>query len=346
MPRTRSLAWSELKLGIVGVIALVLLTMVVLAVGGEGGFWTDRYPLKTRFADVQGLKPGAVVRLSGKEVGTVTSVEFAGPEIEVLMAVRSDVRSLLTTEATASLGALSLLGDPIVDLQASDKGTPLADWAYVRSTGVSGPLGELTEQAEAGLAQATTIFADLQRGQGTLGKLLTDDTLYVELNRLITSASSVAGALTQGRGTLGQLMQDPSAYAALKASLEQLQTATARINNAQGPLGRLLGDEAMGKSLSGTVSNLEQVTGRLTSSQGSLGRLINDAEFHDRVSRTTGRLDELIAGLQAGEGTMGQLLRDRQLYESINGAVTELRALVADIRRDPKKYLRVQVSIF
>jgi hypothetical protein len=40
------------------------------------------------------------------------------------------------------------------------------------------------------------------------------------------------------------------------------------------------------------------------------------------------------------------LLKDRQLYENMNGAVTDLRTLVADIRREPKKYLNVKVSVF
>ena len=47
-----------------------------------------------------------------------------------------------------------------------------------------------------------------------------------------------------------------------------------------------------------------------------------------------------------GEGTAGQLLKDKQLYENMNGAVTELQALLAEIQKDPKKYLNVKVSIF
>ena len=30
----------------------------------------------------------------------------------------------------------------------------------------------------------------------------------------------------------------------------------------------------------------------------------------------------------------------------MNGAATELKGLIADIRKDPKKYLNVRVSIF
>ena len=69
MPRTRSLAWSELKIGIVAVVALVLAVMLIFAVGGQGGFSWQRYELKTKFPNVQGLKVGAIVRVAGVDVG-------------------------------------------------------------------------------------------------------------------------------------------------------------------------------------------------------------------------------------------------------------------------------------
>ena len=65
-----------------------------------------------------------------------------------------------------------------------------------------------------------------------------------------------------------------------------------------------------------------------------------------RLNALSGRIDKLFEGLQGGEGTAGQLLRDRQLYENMNAAASELRALIGDIRKDPKKYLNVRVSIF
>jgi ABC-type transporter Mla subunit MlaD len=82
MPRTRSILWSQLKLGVIGIIAVLLLTVAVVAVGGQGGFPWNRYSLKTRFADARDLKPGAVVRLNGKEVGKIITVEFSGADLE------------------------------------------------------------------------------------------------------------------------------------------------------------------------------------------------------------------------------------------------------------------------
>jgi len=347
MPRTRSLAWSELKIGIVFVVAVVLLVAVVLAVGGEGGYWWQRYPLKTRFNDAQGLKSGAVVRLSGKEVGTVTDVLFT-PErqVEVRFEVRKDVRSFITTSAIAEIGSLSLLGDPIVEIKAGAGGTPLDDGAMVAASQSTGPIEEISSKASSSLEKMDALLADVRAGRGTLGKLVTDDALYAEMQQLMTSAGAVTDALSQGRGTMGQLIKDPAAYNALKTSLENLQTMTARINSGQGALGKFLNDEAMGRSLSTATGNVEQITGRLTRGEGTAGKLLTDQQLYDRLNSMANRVDQLVAGLDAGRGTAGQLLQDRQLYENMNGAVLEMKSLLAEIKKDPKKYLRVNVSIF
>jgi ABC-type transporter Mla subunit MlaD len=88
MPRTRSLAWSELKIGIVAVIALGLASAIIVAVGGASGFFWQRYELKTKFADVKGLKSGAVVRVAGVEVGKVSEISFSGANVEVVLEVK------------------------------------------------------------------------------------------------------------------------------------------------------------------------------------------------------------------------------------------------------------------
>ena len=345
MPRTRSIAWAQLKLGIVGVVALALVTVVVAAVGGQTGFWWQLYPIKLQFRDVQGLKSGAVVRLSGKDVGRVESVDFVGEMIDVTAKVSKDVRPLITTGSVGSVGALSLLGESFVTIKAAPGGTPVADWGYVR-TAETGSIASLTDTASASLEDARLLIADVRAGKGTLGKLVTDDALYTELNQFVASAGDVTQKLSQGKGTAARLINDPAAFDALKASLENLQQMTARINSGQGALGRFLNDEAMAKSLSGTMSNIEATTDRLNRGEGTMGKLLTDRQLYDRLDQMTARVNQVVDGLHAGEGTAGQLLRDKQLYENMNHAVAELRGLLADIRKDPKKYLRVSVSIF
>src|ERR1043166_1301172 len=103
MPRTRSLAWSELKLGVLTIVALVIAGLtIVLVMGGKGFFW-QRYALKTKFPNVAGLKPGSPVRVAGKEVGTVNGVEFSGDQVDVMFEVNKEVRNRITSSSVATL---------------------------------------------------------------------------------------------------------------------------------------------------------------------------------------------------------------------------------------------------
>jgi phospholipid/cholesterol/gamma-HCH transport system substrate-binding protein len=346
MPRTRSVAWAELKLGVVGVVALLMVTLLIISVGGQGGFPWQRFPLKTRFDDVQGLKTGAVVRLNGQEVGKVTGITFQGPQLEVVMEVSKSVRPLITTESVASVGSLSLLGEPIIDLKAATSGHALADWAYVKSGPPGGPVSSLAATASQSLDEAGRLIADVRTGRGTAGKLITDDTLYREMEQFVVAATDVTNQLKRGEGTLGGLMKDPTAYNDLKASLDTLKTITTKINAGEGPLGRFINDETMGKSLAATTASAEQITDRLTRGEGTAGKLLTDRQLYDRFNSLAGRIDQLLAGLDAGRGTAGRMLHDERLYETMNQAATELRSLLADIRKDPKKFLHMTVSIF
>ena len=96
MPRTRSLAWAELKFGLIAVFALVMAGLLIFAVGGSGGFFWQNYPLKVRFPNVAGLKGGSPVRVAGVEVGAVTDVALVPNGAEVSFNVMDDMRPLIT----------------------------------------------------------------------------------------------------------------------------------------------------------------------------------------------------------------------------------------------------------
>jgi phospholipid/cholesterol/gamma-HCH transport system substrate-binding protein len=319
---------------------------MVLAVGGQAGFFWQRYSLKARFDAVQGLKAGAVVRLSGKEVGRVTSVEFSGRHVEVVMELSRDVRALVTSESTATVGTLSLLGEPIIDLTASDCGTPLEPWAFVRSVAGGGAFDRLSATASASLSQMGDLLGDVRSGTGTVGKLLTDDALYRDLQQFIETANVVVKQVRAGEGTLGKMTTDASAYDALKSSLENLQAMTDRLNRGEGSLGQLLHDPGLSRSLTSAAANVDAITARLQRGDGTAGRLLTDAELYTRLNDLTGRVNALVTGLEEGRGSAGRLLRDQQLYDNLNTAASELRGLLTDVRKDPKKYLNVKVSIF
>jgi phospholipid/cholesterol/gamma-HCH transport system substrate-binding protein len=346
MPRTRSLAWAQLKVGIVAVVALALAIIMIFLVSGEGGMFWQRYSLKTTFDNIAGLKEGAPVRVAGVEVGSVKALEFIGDRVEVTFQLSKDMQSRVTTSSVATLGSVSLLGEAAVDITSSSQGTPIPEWGYVPTGRAAGSISEVATQASRGLEEATRLLADVRSGRGTVGKLFTDDALYAEINRFVDAAENVARNLSEGRGTIGRLSRDPTAAKALEGSLTNLEAVTARLKAGEGSLGRLLNDDAFAKSLTGTTSNLDALTGRLNRGEGTAGKLVTDEALYNRLNSMADRLDKVTANLQAGEGTAGQLLRDKQLYENMNGAVAELRQLIKAIQADPKKYLNVRVSLF
>jgi phospholipid/cholesterol/gamma-HCH transport system substrate-binding protein len=346
MPRTRSLAWSELKIGILAVAALGLAAMLIVAVGGQTGFVWQRYTLKTKFDNVQGLKSGAIVRVAGVEVGKVTDVDFSGAAVEVKLSLRKEMQARVTTESRASIGSLSLLGEPIIDVTPSATGTPLKDGDFIPPGRAQGQISDVAASATAGLDQVTAMVKDLRAGKGTFGKLFTDQQLYTDIDAFVASAQVVASYMSKGQGSLGMLVRDPAAYRQLNNALSNLQEITARLNAGEGSLGQLLKDERFAKSLSSATGNIDQITGRLTKGEGSAGRFLTEKELYDRLNTTAARLETLTTSLTQGQGTAGQLLHDKQLYDNMNAAANELRGLIVDIRKDPKRYLNVRVSIF
>jgi len=346
MPRTRSLAWAELKIGLLSVTALAIAAVVIFLLSGEGGFFWQRYELRAKFTNVATLKPGAPVRVAGLEVGAVTDLTFDGADVDVLFELSQDMQPRITDRSMAVIGSVSLLGEGALDISPATEGTPLPPGSYVPTRRTPGQLSDVAESATRSLEQATALLQDMREGKGTMGKLFTDDELYKEVTAFVTAAQSVAENLRRGRGTLGRLTSDPAAYEALEASLVSLRDITGRLNAGEGSLGRLLHDDALATSLGATTDNLQGITADLRKGQGTAGKLLTDESLYTRLDAVTGRLDELTSRLSSGEGTAGQLLRNQELYENLNAAASELRSLVADVRADPQKYLRVNVSIF
>lgn len=346
MPRTRSLAWSELKTGLLSLAAVAIAVTVIFLLSGSGGFFWQRYSLKAKFPSVAGLKTGAAVRVAGVEVGSVKDISFDGVQVDVRFEVSNEMQSRITDQSTAMIGSVSLLGEGVLDITPATSGTPIPANGYIRTVRTPGQLAEVAEQANQGIVEATNLLKDIRAGKGTLGKLVTDQALYNEVTQFVDAASAVATNLRNGRGTLGKLANDQAAYDSLAASLRNLQAITARINDGEGSLGRLLKDDAFATSLTGTTKNLDSITGRLNRGEGSAGKLLTDDALYKKLDALASRLDDLTKKLSEGNGTAAQLINDRQLYDNLNKAVGELGGLVGDIRKDPQKYLRVKVSIF
>jgi phospholipid/cholesterol/gamma-HCH transport system substrate-binding protein len=362
MPRTRSLAWAELKIGLITIFAVFMTAMLIFFLSGQGGFPWQQYRLRTVFDNIAGLKTGAPVRVAGLEVGKVDELRFTpgSDRVDVILKVRKEMQPRITTTSVASLGSVSLLGESAVDITSSTKGTPIPEGGEVPSAKSAGSLSDVATQASAGIDELTGLIKDMRAGKGTLGQLVANDQIAMETQALLASLNDVTRRIGSGRGSVGRLLNDPAAAQALEASLRNLQDITGRIQRGEGSLGKLMTDDQFATSLTGVTTSLDAVMARMNRGEGTLGQLANNRELFDHLNAMsasagslTGRLDTLVAGLNQGEGTVGMALKDKQLYENMNAAVVELRgtlqdarSLLAAIQKDPRKYLNIRVSLF
>lgn len=90
-------------------------------------------------------------------------------------------------------------------------------------------------EARGVVAQAHGIIEQVNAGQGTVGKLLKDDTLYRETTASMTNLKEILQKVNSGQGTVGKLVNDQEFYKNAKLSLQKLDKATEGLED-QGPL--------------------------------------------------------------------------------------------------------------
>jgi phospholipid/cholesterol/gamma-HCH transport system substrate-binding protein len=343
----KALTWSELRVGLLVIVSLAILAFTALVIG-TGSPFAKTYRVKALMKDVNGLKPSAPVRVGGVEVGTVEEVAFAegaGGMVEVTMKLDRRVQGRITTESQVNLGSLGLLGEKAVDITAAPGGTPIPDDGYLKSASEDPFKGLLTDAGES-TAHLRRILARMDAGEGTIGKALRDEELYDRMNDVAVRLQDVLARLESEEGPLGRLMNDEEMSRRMASSVRGIESAVARIEAGQGPLGALSKDEEMVREMKAITGGLSDVSRRIARGEGTLGRLASDDALYTRLSAVSSRLDALLTRIEKGEGSMGRLISDRALYDNMNLAARDLRQLIADVRRDPEKYLRVKLSLF
>jgi len=85
------------------------------------------------------------------------------------------------------------------------------------------------------VTQVKQVVNGVSAGQGTLGKLVTDETLYNSTTASMTNLNQILLKINQGQGTVGKLVNDQEFYKNAKLSLQKLDKATDSLEDT-GPL--------------------------------------------------------------------------------------------------------------
>jgi phospholipid/cholesterol/gamma-HCH transport system substrate-binding protein len=359
LPSQKQLKWSQLKVGLTVVFASIILAILLFLMSGTSGLFTKRIVLYTYFDNASGLRVGAPVRLSGVDIGNVSSIRVVPDKdkqltpVQVTMKVTTKYSFDLRRDSVTSLDTAGVLGETYLDIDSSQAIGARAQNSDTLPTRVHPDFNEVVRSSEstlqnmdALLKRADRILAFAESGKGSLGKLIYDPTLYDRLSQTVKEFQGVVDEVAKGQGSLGQLINSNDAYNKFLATLDKINGVVDDLQAGKGTAGKFLKDPALYNNANDTISNLKQVTGDINAGKGTLGELAKDQELADKLKTTITKLEAITTALEAGQGTAGKLLKDETLYNNLNQVLTEAQAFLKGFRENPKKYLSIKLHIF
>ncbi|MFL6373335.1 MAG: MlaD family protein, partial [Pyrinomonadaceae bacterium] len=349
--------------------------------------------VKARFIAADGLHPGGDVQLAGVSIGKVDDVVFLPPDmpngdrIEATLSVvktldKKPISELIRSDSVAQLVATSVLGnDKMINITpGTGKGAPIEENAVLQSSAAIS-MNQLTETGNELLAQinkmavpATEILDKANRGEGTIGRMVNDESLYTNLDATVRDLKATVNRINSGQGSAGKFLNDPSVYNNLNKTVEQLQAISNDLRAGRGSAGKFLKDEAVyaetrsavaelrvsAEKISQIADDVKAITSDLNAGRGSAGKLLKDEKLYNdtsdavaRFNSTAAKLDAILGDARSGRGSLGKILNDEALYNNVTIASGNIanftgnaNVLIDDFRKNPKKYLTIQLKIF
>ncbi len=285
---------------------IAILVAGVLTLGGQKKSFVNAVKVRAVFKDVNGLTAGNNVWFSGVKVGTIKSIEF-DPQANVVvqMNVEEKVRKFIARDSRVKIGSDGLIGNKIIVIFGGTPGEePIEDNATLAVEDVLSQ-EEMLATLQSNNENLLAITADFKvlthrivAGEGLVGKLLADETLFGDLqttmaslkkasrnaNEVSSDLSAYTSRLTD-KGTLaGDLVSDTVIFSRLRATVDQINEAASRsnaivqevanatkqLNKPSTPAGALLHDEGVASDLKATLKNLETASEKLDENMEAL----------------------------------------------------------------------------
>jgi phospholipid/cholesterol/gamma-HCH transport system substrate-binding protein len=359
MKRSDNIAWSQVKVGIFIVCALIFLALGILIMGKQTKLFTPKGELSVIMTDVAGLKVGAPVWLAGVDVGAVTRISFERPresnEVTVELEVDREALKKIGPDSIITVKTRGLMGEKYVDV------TPSKVYAEVPPSRLYGTpvprLDDVMQKAGRSFDTLNDIIARMNKGEGSLGRFVRDPRLYDNMVRLTVELDTFAKNVNHGEGTLGRLYRSREPYDKMMSILARADETLRDIQSSNGTMNKLIYDRQLYDKLvsladksSQAADDVRELNKKLSSHDTTIGKLLGDREFYDkgvallnRADQSVKAFEEVANRINRGEGTAGRLVHDEELYDRLNTMVDSVDELVKDIKENPKRYLKFSV---
>lgn len=296
---------KEVKTGLLALVAIALLIFGYSFLKGSNLLDNDR-TFYAVYDNVQGLDPSSSVTINGLEVGKVMSINFAGPEgnLVVTFNVKNDFNFSRDSEAQIYGGGL-IGGKSLAIVPKYDN----------------------NKMAKSG----DTLSGTIDEG---IFELVND-----RLTPLQKKVESVIGQTDSVLVAVNDVL-DPNTRENLRKAIEDLSQTATSFNSASQSLNGLLTDNR--NKLNRTFTNLDQMSGNFKSISDSLAQL-EIGQLVSNMEKVVSDFEHVSSKLNSNEGTVGKLINDDQLYNNLELATKQMQELMQDIKLNPKRYVHFSV---
>lgn len=296
---------NEQKVGLFFLVGIVLVVLAIEATVGTSLF-TAGYHLFVNYRSVEGLRTGDEVQVAGLKLGRVDAITLMPDGVRVTLRLRRE--AVVRRDSIARLDYQALSGTRFISISLGTPSAPvLKDGETIEGDippGITQMVDELQGVAHSVKSLAESLNENQDRVLKTVDAMLQEN--RVALQEALTNLDSISTKLDRGDGTLAKLLNDPGLYDRANAAMGDLQKVTNRLANGQGDLGRLVnGDGALYDevretvaSLNKTATNLEEISDQVRNGGGTLGRIVTDDELYQEARDAVHGLDRATAGIE------------------------------------------------
>ena len=325
---------STVLTGVFVIAGLAILVLGVFFIGGKDKSFKKSVIGNAIFTDVNGLAKGSNVWYSGVKIGVVKKVSFVEHGVLVSFSIEEDVQQKIRKDTKVKLGTDGLIGNKIVVLYGGTDASPEIESGNTLQ--VENGIG--TEEMMATLQgnnknlleitnNLKVVSKALAEGKGTIGKLLTDQTISNSLQSAMASlnrAGTNAQVLTSNLSSFSKNLNDPGYF------LHDISTDTTIMASLRSTVAQL---NQVSQSANTVVNNLNATTAKLNSDKGAVGVLLNDQTAAANIQSTlanlqsgTKKLDENMEALQHNFFLKGFFKKrakaeEKRLKDSIESAI-------------------------
>lgn len=169
--------------GMFVMMGLLIILFILFTFSRELTVFNPSSSIYCRFNNIAGLRPGALVFLSGYQIGNVRTIDFqdAG-KIIVELDILDKYMGFIDEDSIASINSTGLLGDKAIYIRTGNSQVKLESGMMMLT---KEPFE--VDSALEGMESLAKIFHRIEAGHGNIGILINDDELY---NTLLEGAKN------------------------------------------------------------------------------------------------------------------------------------------------------------